>query len=151
MHLNPTTRTPNTVTVACATCGATVYLYPSGVRERNYCSRHCVAVGQARPLAERFWEKVNMSGECWLWLAGCNASGYGWFRTSGLQGRAVLAHRVAWELTNGPIPDGVELCHNCPGGDNPLCVRPDHLWLGTHQENMADSARKGRHWKGREA
>lgn len=58
-------------------------------------------------------------------------------------GRRQAASRVSWEITNGPIPEGMEVCHNCPGGDNPRCVRPDHLFLGTRAENMADRKAKG--------
>jgi hypothetical protein len=58
----------------------------------------------------------------------------------------VLAHRFAWEIAKGPIPDGLGVLHNCPGGDNPACVNVAHLWLGTQAENMADMAAKGRHY-----
>lgn len=59
--------------------------------------------------------------------------------TSG--GKKRLAHRVAYERANGPIPQGLEICHTC---DNPLCCNPDHLFLGTHRDNMQDAIRKGR-------
>jgi hypothetical protein len=87
----------------------------------------------------RFWAKVDKSGECWIWTGALNRQGYGqaWDGE-----RTRLAHRVAWELEHGPIPPGKSVCHDCPGGDNPRCVR--HLWLGTHQENMRDCFRKGR-------
>jgi hypothetical protein len=54
------------------------------------------------------------------------------------------AHRTAWEITNGPIPDGLLVCHNCPDGDNPSCVRPSHLFLGTYQDNNRDTIAKRR-------
>ena len=83
----------------------------------------------------RFWAKVDRSGDCWLWTGSTNTrNGYG--RFSGQ-----YAHRVAWELTNGPIPDGKHCCHAC---DTPPCCRPGHLFLGTHRNNMEDAASKGR-------
>lgn len=99
----------------------------------------------ARPLPERFWEKVYKGeGEaCWEWL-GTRTRGYGmvWTRPPGVRrGHMVLAHRVAWELANGAIPDGMDVLHRC---DNPQCVRESHLFLGTHQDNMTDMVAKGR-------
>jgi len=96
-------------------------------------------------LAERFWSKVRIltPDECWPWLAGTN-QGYGWFKTEQGPDRA---HRVAWVLCNGPIPDGLFVLHGC---DNRPCCNPHpgHLFLGTHQDNMEDKVNKGRHAKG---
>lgn len=87
----------------------------------------------------RFWAKVDKSGECWLWTGARKGNGYGNYRVGN---KHYSAHRLAWELEHGPIPPGKNVCHDCPGGDNPLCVR--HLWLGTQAENNADRSAKGR-------
>lgn len=86
----------------------------------------------------RFWSKVDRSGECWLWTASVNVSGYGQVNFGKTMRRA---HRIAWMLMNGPVP--VDLCvlHRC---DNRRCVRPDHLFLGTRPDNTADMVAKGR-------
>jgi len=93
-----------------------------------------------RPLEERFWEKVDVRGpdECWPWTRKHNPKGYGQFRKD----KMVQAHRMAWELTNGPIPDGLDVLHTC---DNPPCCNPHHLFLGTNDDNMRDMNSKGRH------
>lgn len=94
---------------------------------------------------ERFWSKVDKSGDCWLWQAAKTEKGYGVFS---LRGRTYKAHRVAYELLVGPIPAGLCLCHNCPGGDEPACCDPSHMFLGTKRENNADMVAKGRHVPG---
>ncbi len=86
----------------------------------------------------QFWARVDTSGVCWVWTGAKNSGGYGDIR---YDGRKVGTHRVAWELTNGPIPNGLWVLHRC---DNPPCVRPDHLFLGTNTDNMRDRASKGR-------
>lgn len=89
-----------------------------------------------------FWSRLSLPDQngCRKWLKGLYTDGYGqaWFN-----GKGIRAHRLAWELTFGPIPKGKLVLHNCPGKDNPTCCNPDHLWLGTNEENMEDARRKG--------
>lgn len=75
---------------------------------------------------------------CWWWVGVANKAGYGRIKRGGKQ---LYAHRVSHELHIGPIPEGMMVLHRC---DNPCCVNPDHLFLGTHQDNMDDRAAKGR-------
>lgn len=88
----------------------------------------------------RFWAKVDGDGECWLWTGCLMHKDYGQYRSP--DGRTILAHRMAWILTYGEIPDELCVLHVC---DEPRCVRPDHLWLGTKADNNRDMAAKGRH------
>jgi hypothetical protein len=91
--------------------------------------------------ATPFWDRVDRSGDCWRWTGARNANGYGILTRRRLNLRSVLAHRYSWMLANGPIPAGLHVLHRC---DNPPCVRPGHLFLGTDADNNADMRRKGR-------
>lgn len=89
--------------------------------------------------AEQFWAKVEMTDECWTWTHGKDRDGYGICRFYGMGERR--AHRVAFTLTYGKIPAKKEALHKC---DNPLCVRPSHLFLGTKADNVKDKVKKKR-------
>lgn len=96
---------------------------------------------------ERFWAKVNKTDTCWIWTGSKRNKGYGAFvwrdETSRvIQGRS---HRFVYELLVGAIPKGMMVLHQC---DNPACVNPKHLFLGTNQDNVTDMCRKGRHVSG---
>ena len=93
----------------------------------------------ARPAEERFWEKVDQSGDCWLWRAATvSHMGYGHFWNGE---RVELAHRYSWRLANGAIPDGALILHAC---DVPRCVNPEHLYPGDHLQNARDKRKRGR-------
>ena len=94
-----------------------------------------------KTLEDRFWEKVNIisDDECWEWQGSRHHRwNYGHFK---LNGKTKSAHIVSFELVNGKIPDGLFVLHKC---DNPPCVNPKHLFLGTNDDNMKDMASKGR-------
>lgn len=110
----------------------------------RFCSNACAVSFRQRvaaaELADRFWAKVCRGDGCWEWQGYRMPKGYGQVGIghSGL----ILAHRLAWELTHGPVPTDLFVLHHC---DNPPCCNPDHLWLGTKADNNRDMAQKGRH------
>lgn len=103
-----------------------------------------------RPEAERFWSRVDRSGDCWTWTGAKDRNGYGLFlvhvNPSPDPARICMhAQRYAWKITYGDCPDALFVCHHC---DNPSCVRPDHLFTGTAIDNNKDRDLKGRTAKG---
>lgn len=95
---------------------------------------------------ERFWEKVDKRGACWLWLGTYTTRGnYASFCAKYQGVTFYRGHRFSWHIHNGPIPKGKFVLHKC---DNPWCTNPEHLWLGDNDDNMADKIEKGRHRPG---
>jgi hypothetical protein len=140
------------VIVECANCGKR---YPETANRandpnrRNYCGRACYAEGRKkfcrRPVADRFWEKVQKTDDCWNWIGQLDRKGYGTLGSGGREGRMTHAHRIAWAILIGDIPDRMNVLHKC---DNRRCVNPDHLFLGTNADNMKDKIAKGRQTRG---
>lgn len=95
------------------------------------------------PVNERFMNSVHVGDgdDCWLWTGQLFEAGYGKFCGPAPESKTLQAHRFSYELHRGPIPDGLMVCHTC---DNPPCVRPDHLFLGTAKDNTQDAISKGR-------
>lgn len=108
----------------------------------------------AQPISDRFWKYVDRrdEDECWPWLGHiAKPQGYGRisvFFGPGTKPKVAYAHRVSWELAEGPIPDGLAVLHRC---DNRPCVNPNHLFIGTQQDNMDDCVSKKRHAHGSKA
>lgn len=98
---------------------------------------------------EAFWSRVNKAAPngCWEYTGFRKWDGYGWLsrKIEGRKSRYITAHRYAWTLLRGQVPEGMQVLHRC---DNPPCCNPDHLFLGTRDDNMADMWRKGRNPRG---
>lgn len=126
--------------LTCASCKVKFDRPPCRKTERNFCSRKCMGDYQSAhhhaPFEDHF---IKQEDGCWIWVKKQNSNGYGLYVTKGLY---LLAHRVSWERYRGPISEGLHVCHTC---DVRLCVNPDHLFLGTHSDNMIDCYQKGRH------
>lgn len=91
------------------------------------------SIPKSETVEGRFWAKVNMLGDCWVWTSATIPRGYGVFNLgTGAAYRNILAHRLSWEWTYGTIPKGIQIDHRC---NNRLCVRPDHLRLATGKQN----------------
>jgi HNH endonuclease len=121
-------------------CGCQQSCKPGNTWKRGHYAKVHPSRPPIRPLLERFWERINKTDTCWLWMGNRITHGYGAIRHNG---KSLLAHRLSYELHYGVIPGGLYCLHHC---DTPACVRPDHLFLGTAQDNARDMASKGRQW-----
>ena len=139
----------------CAVCGAE-FTRPAGRtniswEKRKFCSRGCATrerwsttgfKRESTPVKDRFWRFVEKGdkNECWEWSGATDGHGYGSISIGkGLPPKK--AHRTSWEIHFGGIPLGLDVCHAC---DNPLCVNPLHLMIGSRMANMVDASRKNR-------
>ncbi len=129
----------------CETCQKEFFVYPSTIKysQARVCSRPC----RKQSLADRFFSHIGQktSSGCILWGAATNKDGYGVVGSDGRsKGTNLLAHRVAYELMVQPIPDDLLVLHDC---DNPPCINPTHLFIGTQADNIKDMVSKKRYRK----
>lgn len=131
----------------CEECGKTFHAsqYRIDRDGARWCSRQCCDIGRKETVAQRFWRQIEKSDGCWNWAGLRNKFGYGRLTSSGKGARDLVAHRVSWEFHHGQIPNDLCVLHKC---DNPPCVNPDHLFLGTKADNNADKVAKDRQARG---
>lgn len=132
------------IKVICSFCKKTIKTFKSRLNTKRFCSRDCMVLSSRliSNIKRRFYSKINKTNTCWHWTGSKIKGGYGHFYKDGKNKKT---HRVAYELEYGPFPENKIVCHHCDKRD---CVRPDHLFLGTHKDNMVDMVKKGRSLKG---
>lgn len=134
---------------SCEWCGTRYYRHPCWFKNgvMACCSRRCAGFNKGRQTApEVYGQRVVKGDGCWGWNGAVNSWGYGLIHLwDGTKRLAALAHRVSYEIHVGPIPDGLFVLHRC---DNPPCSNPDHLFVGTNDDNVADMVSKGRQQQG---
>jgi len=148
----------DTKTKKCETCGVEFSIKYRVTKaywsKRKFCSNKCQTISlrgcrlpsfgiPKRSLSDRFWSKVakREESECWEWIGATKFGGYGKLGNRKHSGSDIAAHRLSYELNVGQIPDGLCVYHKC---DNPGCVNPNHLFLGTLADNNSDRESKGR-------
>jgi HNH endonuclease len=134
------------VEVSCKNCSKKYFVSEGIIANGHgkFCSRKCKHDSMVIPLKDRFFSSIGLKNDngFMLWILSTNKDGYG--KTCDDNNKHVLAHRVAYEFAFGPIPDGMQVLHKC---DNPPCCNPEHLFLGTHGNNMGDKAEKRRSYR----
>ena len=129
----------------CTVCGKSFSVIRSLVKRRKTCSMDCGFLSFKKSPIDRFWKYVDLpfdatNDECWNWIGGKDKDGYGVFGLSSKR-KAIRAHKFSYIFYKGQLGKPLQVCHTC---DNPSCVNPSHLFLGTAKDNVQDCHRKGR-------
>jgi HNH endonuclease len=130
----------------CSIKGCDVLIYARGLCNKHYKRLRQTGTVLDGPrarlsLEERFWKKVSKTDGCWLWTGNKNPKGYGLIGAGGSKGKMLSAHRLSYRIHKGDVSPGAYVLHSC---DNPSCVNPAHLRIGTQRDNIRESFKKGR-------